>query len=87
MKNDFYRNKVAVITGASSGIGKAIAIDFAQRRTKVVLGARREDKLIEVVNTIKSKGGEAIYCVTDVTHDSLCQKLIDTAIEDRKSVV
>ena len=81
MRHIFYRNKVAVITGASSGIGRAIAIDLSQRGVKVVLGARREDKLIEVVNAIKEKGGEAIYCVTDVTQESLCQKLINTAIE------
>jgi len=79
--NSFYQNKVAVITGASSGIGKAIAIDLAQRGVKVVLGARRESKLIEVVNTIKNQGGAAIYCVTDVTQEHLCQKLINTAID------
>ena len=81
MGHIFYRNKVAVITGASSGIGRALAIDLSQRGTKVVLGARREDKLIEVVNTIKNDGGEAIYCVVDVTHEDLCQKLINTAID------
>ena len=81
MRHIYYRNKVAVITGASSGIGRAIAVDLAQRGVKVVLGARREVKLIEIVNIIKDKGGEAIYCVTDVTQDSMCQKLINTAID------
>ncbi|MDR1181040.1 MAG: SDR family oxidoreductase [Bacteroidales bacterium] len=80
MENNFYRNKVTVITGASSGIGKAIAIDFAQRGSIVVLGARREKQLKEVVEIIKEKGGEATYCVVDVTQDSLCKKLIETAI-------
>ena len=81
MNNNFYRNKVVVITGASSGIGKAAAIEFAHRGAKVVLGARRENHLMEIVNAIKDKGGEAIYCVMDVTNDSLCQKLINTAVE------
>ena len=81
MKNIYYQNKMAVITGASSGIGRAIAVDLAQRGAKVVLAARREGKLIEVVNAIKEKGGEAVYCVTDVTQDSMCQKLINTAID------
>jgi len=81
MKNNFYRDKVAVITGASSGIGKAIAVDLAHRGAKVVLGARREDKLLEVAQTIKDKGGEAICCVMDVTVDALCQKLIHTAVD------
>ena len=81
MKTNFYQNKVVVVTGASSGIGKAIAIDFAHRGAKVVLGARREDKLAEVVDAIKDKGGDAIYCVTDVTQDGMCEKLINTAVD------
>ncbi|MCL2682280.1 MAG: SDR family oxidoreductase [Bacteroidales bacterium] len=86
MKDDFYKNKVAIITGASSGIGKAIAIELANRGVKVVLGARREDLLMKVVNTINSNGGEAIYCVTDVTVEELCQKLIHTAIDKYKKL-
>jgi short-subunit dehydrogenase len=81
MRNKFYHNKVTVITGASSGIGKAIAIDFAQRGSKVVLGARREKQLKEVVEIITKAGGDAIYCVMDVTQDNLCRKLIHTAID------
>jgi NADP-dependent 3-hydroxy acid dehydrogenase YdfG len=80
MGNKFYHNKVTVITGASSGIGKAIAIDFAGRGSKVVLGARREELLKEVVDTIRLSGGDAIYCTMDVTEDNLCKKLIDTAL-------
>jgi len=81
MKNVCFRNKVVVLTGASSGIGRALAIDLAQRGAKIVLGARRENKLIEVVNAIADKGGEAVYCVTDVTQELMCQKLINTAID------
>ena len=81
MNHNFYQNKVIVVTGASSGIGKALAMEFARRGAKVVLGARREDKLSEVVANIREKGGEAIYCVMDVTQDMLCQKLINTAID------
>ena len=77
----FFRDKVIVITGASSGIGKATAIELALRGAKVVLGARREDKLIEAVRIIKENGGKAIYCVMDVTDERLCQKLINTAID------
>ena len=79
--NKFFRHKVVVITGASSGIGKATAIELARLGAKVVLGARREDKLIEVVHTIKENGGEATCCVMDVTQEMLCQKLIITAID------
>jgi len=77
----FYKNKVAIVTGASSGIGKAIAVELALRGVKVVLAARREDKLQEVVKIIRDNGGEAIYSVMDVTVEKLCQKLINTTIE------
>ena len=79
--NDFFRHKVVVITGASSGIGKATAIELARRGAKVTLGARREDKLMEVVRIIEENGGIAIYCVMDVTDEMLCQKLIHTALD------
>jgi short-subunit dehydrogenase len=80
MTHNFYQGKVAVITGASSGIGKAIAIDLAHRGVKIVLGARSEDNLREVADTIKDSGGEVSYCAVDVTDESQCEKLIDTAI-------
>lgn len=77
----FYRNKVAIVTGASSGIGKEIAIEFARHGAKVVLAARRENKLLDVVKIIRDNGGEATYCVMDVTIDKSCEKLIFTTIE------
>ena len=58
-------NKVLIITGASSGIGEATAYKLAQAGAKLVLGARREDKLQTIVNNIKANGGEAVYRVTD----------------------
>lgn len=61
------RNKVVVITGASSGIGEATAKLLAEKGAKIVLGARREEKLKELANQIKSNGGAAVYQITDVT--------------------
>jgi len=81
MNTKFYQDKVAVITGASSGIGKALAFELASRGAKVVLGARREDKLSEVANSIIKSGNEATYFVMDVTDETLCKKLIEKAIE------
>lgn len=61
------KNKVVVITGASSGIGEAIALLLAEHGAKVVLGARRKGQLEELVARIKNTGGEAAYALTDVT--------------------
>ena len=60
-------NKVVIITGASSSIGEATALKLAAEGAKLVLGARREDKLKAIAAHIKAGGGEAVYRVTDVT--------------------
>lgn len=61
--------KVAVVTGASSGIGAATAKQFAAEGFRVVLGARREDKLEAVAEEIRVAGGEATVYKVDVTSD------------------
>lgn len=58
--------KVIAITGASSGIGEAIAVMLAAQGAKVVLGARRADRLEALSSKIKAEGGDSIYQVTDV---------------------
>ncbi|WEV43972.1 SDR family oxidoreductase [Lactobacillus sp. ESL0684] len=62
------KDKVVVITGASSGIGAATARLLAQKGAKLVLGARRTDKLATLASEITDAGGQAIYQVTDVTN-------------------
>ncbi len=61
------QDKVVIITGASSGIGEATARLLAGRGAKVVLGARREDRLKRIADEIGEDGGEAAYAVLDVT--------------------
>ncbi len=80
MKNAL-KSKVVVITGASSGIGEAMAKVYAAMGAKVVLGARSEDKLKALADKITSDGGEAAYCATDVTVAEDCKRLIETAVE------
>jgi len=61
------QNKTVIITGASSGIGEATARLLAAKGCKVVMGARREDRLKAIAEEIAQKGGQAVYRVTDVT--------------------
>jgi short-subunit dehydrogenase len=80
MKNIF-RDKVVIITGASSGIGEAAAREFAKNGSRVVLAARSRQNLSRITDEIKSAGGEACYVVTDVTVETDCMRLVKTAIE------
>lgn len=75
-------NKVVVITGASSGIGEVTAKFLAKRGDKVVLGARREERLQKLVDEIKTEGGSAVYHVTDVTSRSDVEALAQTAVNE-----
>lgn len=74
-------NKVVAITGASSGLGEATARHLAKLGAKVVLGARREDKLEKIVTDILAAGGAAEFRVTDVTKASDVQALVAKAID------
>jgi NADP-dependent 3-hydroxy acid dehydrogenase YdfG len=76
---DHIAGKVVVITGASSGIGEATAKLLASKGAKVVLGARREDKLQQIVDEISQNGGHAIYQQLDVTKASECDEIVELA--------
>ncbi|AXF56189.1 SDR family oxidoreductase [Salicibibacter kimchii] len=73
------KDKVVIITGASSGIGEATAKLLASKGAKVVLGARREDKLKKIADEIKSEGGEAAYRLTDVVKPKDNEELVNAA--------
>ncbi|CAN5647676.1 SDR family oxidoreductase [soil metagenome] len=73
--------KVIAITGAGSGIGKAIALELAKYGAKVVLGARTEAALIEVAHQINEAGGEAVQVVTDVKKKADLLHLVTTAVD------
>jgi NADP-dependent 3-hydroxy acid dehydrogenase YdfG len=69
------QNKVVIITGASSGLGEATAKRLAKHGAKLMLAARREDRLQELVAKIEQEGGTAKYQVTDVSDRSQVEAL------------
>lgn len=75
------KSKVIVITGATSGIGEASAKLLAKDGHKLVLGARRENKLQEVSKAVEENGGQAIYGITDITKDEDVEALAKLAVE------
>ncbi|MBT28013.1 MAG: oxidoreductase [Thalassobius sp.] len=76
------KDKVVAITGASSGIGKAIATELAKNGVKVVLGARRIEKLKEIAEKIKKEGGYVVYKSVNVKNKSDLAQLVNLAIEE-----
>lgn len=83
MQNTLNRlqDKVAVITGSTSGIGKAAAERFAAEGAKVIVVGRRQDRGDEITASIKSKGGEAIYIRTDMMKEEDIENLVHQTVE------
>lgn len=75
------RGKVAVVTGASSGIGAAVAVEFARAGASVVLGARRKAPLDRLVAEIEDDGGRALALVCDVMVEAQVQALFAAGLE------
>jgi NAD(P)-dependent dehydrogenase (short-subunit alcohol dehydrogenase family) len=73
--------KVAIVTGASAGIGLATAKLFASEGGKVIVGARRAEELDELVAQIRSSGGEAVALVGDVRSEEYAKALVSLAVE------
>lgn len=78
------KGKVALVTGGGTGIGKAIALEFAKEGAKVALTGRRLDKLKEAVDAIKKNGGEAIAITGDVSKPSDVDRMVRTTVDSFK---
>lgn len=75
------RGKTVVITGASSGLGKALALDLAREQVNLVLAARNVDALSEVATQVEDLGSAVLVQPTDVTDHAQCQVMIERTVE------
>jgi NAD(P)-dependent dehydrogenase (short-subunit alcohol dehydrogenase family) len=73
--------KVALVTGASSGIGRATALAFAEEGARVVAASRNMERLQETVDLIEAIGGDAILVQTDVTRADQVQRMVERAVD------
>jgi NADP-dependent 3-hydroxy acid dehydrogenase YdfG len=80
MENNI-KDKVVVITGASSGMGEAAAKHLAELGAVVVLGARRSERIEKLAKEIEGNGGKALAIATDVTKRDQVKKVVDSAVE------
>ncbi len=76
-----FDGKVVLVTGASSGIGKVTAIEFARAGAKVVIAARRVEESEQVIKQIKDEGGEASFVQTDVSQHDSVRNLIQQTVK------
>jgi NADP-dependent 3-hydroxy acid dehydrogenase YdfG len=81
MPKQIFKDKISIVTGASSGIGRATAITLAAHGAHVALAARREQMLWQVAEEIQASGRQALVIPTDVTHQDQCNRLIQTVID------
>lgn len=81
MRRNIFRDKVVIVTGASSGIGRATAIEFARNGSRVVLAARSEERLKELEKEITALGAEVLSCVTDVAREDECRRMVEKTVE------
>ena len=71
-----------IVTGASSGIGRALCFELARQRPKLVLAARNHERLEEVAQQCKASGAETLVVPTDVTSVDQCRRLIDQTVDE-----
>lgn len=80
MKAGAFRDQVVIVTGASAGIGQALARQLARQGAKVSIAARRADRLEEVATTCRALGAEVLVVPTDVSEEAQCKALVEKTV-------
>ena len=80
-----FKGKTALITGASSGIGRRVALDLAVLGVQVILVARRQDRLVLIQKEIENRGGKADFFVGDLEDEKARRALIAKASGNAKN--
>jgi len=75
-----YRDRVVIVTGASEGIGRALALTLAAQGAKLVLAARNAARLDDLVDRCRAYGADACAVPTDVSDEDACRRLVETAV-------
>jgi len=80
MKADAFHGQVVIVTGASAGIGKALAEQLAKQGAKLAIAARRVERLEQAAEECRSLGGEVLAIPTDVRDEYQCKELVDKTV-------
>lgn len=80
MKIDAFRSQVVIVTGASAGIGKSLALQLAGQGAKVAIAGRRTERLEQVAAECRQMGGEALVAPTDVSDEAQCKTLVEKTV-------
>lgn len=75
------QGKVVIVTGASSGIGKALVYEFAKRGAKIAMAARNLEELTKIEQDLAARGVESLPVQTDVTNEQECKRLVERTVE------
>ena len=81
-----FQDKVVVVTGASEGIGRALCLELAPQRPKLVLAARNEARLHEAAEQCQDVGAQVLVVPTDVTDEAACKNLIDKTVDHFRGI-
>lgn len=80
MKADAFRGQVVIVTGASAGIGQALALQLARQGAKVAIAARRLERLEQVAAECRALGAEVLVVPTDVSDEAQCKALVEKTV-------